>query len=176
MRKLDPDSFVKRGPHHMKRKRLERLAREAHGEASSSSPKPATPPRTEAPAPLARFIVYSDARRVPSPPRSGDNDTEDSDENENDLGQFSPLSDVVCEENGEQLPSRPTAAPRDMSDAATILRNTVLPGLHALSQLLNNIDTSNVLLDEPTYGLFIQGMGSAALLERQLSRMTSRAV
>jgi len=50
----------------------------------------------------------------------------------------------------------------------------VLPGLHALSQLLNNVDTSNVVLDQPTYGIFLQGMGSAALLERQLSRMISR--
>jgi len=167
----------------MKIRRLERLAREAHGEAPSSSPKPAPPPRTEVQAPPARFIVYSGETRVvrsESPRRAGDNDTESSDEDENDPRQFSydaPPSDVVSEDHEEQLHSistRPTATPHDMSAAATILRNTVLPGLHALSQLLNNVDTSNVVLDQPTYGIFLQGMGSAALLERQLSRMISR--
>jgi len=173
MRQLDPGSFVKRGPRHMKIRRLERLAREAHQEASSSSPQPAPPPP-------ARFIVYNGENRlVPSAPQVEDNDTEGSSEDENDPDQYhdqcfydAPLSDVVPEENGE-LHSISTRPPHDISAAATILRDT-LPSLHALSQLLNNVDTSNVVLDQSTYGLFLQGMGSAALLERQLSRMISR--
>ncbi|KAJ3517592.1 hypothetical protein NLJ89_g415 [Agrocybe chaxingu] len=73
----------------------------------------------------------------------------------------------------------PPAAPhpplgqQSMVTTISLLQETT-PKMENLSRFLNSLDADNVSLDADAYHAILQGMESAALLERQLSRIISR--
>ena len=77
--------------------------------------------------------------------------------------------------NEEQLQIGPSLStdPCETSDAIITLLQNAMPGMGALTQFLDKLDT-NLALDRQTFELLIRGMESAALLERQLARVLSR--
>jgi hypothetical protein len=184
MRKLDPDSYSKRGPRHMKAKRQRRLELEAQGLSVPVSSRRDLPSRTEVPSqpPPVRFItqVPGEHPTAPSPPEEMPGDADSQSDNDPTQDQFQEEScffpgHSILRNNEEQLQVGPSLStnPSETSDAIITLLRNAMPGMGALTQFLDKLDT-NLALDRQSFELLIRGMESAALLERQLARVLSR--
>ena len=184
MRKLDPDSYSKRGPRHMKAKRQRRLELEAQGLSVPVYSQRNSPPRPEVPSqpPPVRFInqVLGAYPTAPSPPEEmpGDADSQSDDDPTQDQFQEESClfpSHSILSNNEEQLQTGPSLStnPSGTSHAVITLLQNAMPGMGALTQFLDKLDT-NLALDRQSFELLIRGMESAALLERQLARVLSR--
>lgn len=174
MRKLDPESYAKRGPRHMKVKRLERLARDAQTLPSATSDRPVSNTRTQQPL-ATRFIVHVSGSGRPTR-ESRENDL--ASQSENDFLESETLDGppsallrvgtiTFCDQQ------TPSAAGSPATANATALLESAIPAMTTLTRFLNDLGTSNFEFDLRTHELFIRGIESAALLERQLSRIVS---
>jgi hypothetical protein len=164
MRKLDPESYAKRGPRHAKLKRQERLAREAQTAASSIASNRSPPAETRRQQDLAtRFFVHvCDSGLSGLSQEPVENDIESISENEYGESLQEP-----------QEPSSESTASAARSSLQNLLENAI-PTMTALTRFLSDASfMSDLEFDQPTYELFNRGVESAALLEQQLSRVIS---
>jgi len=172
MRKLDPESYTKRGPRHTKVKRIERLAREAQT-AFNSSASDRSPPDTRTPEPsTTRFVVHVCGSGRATPYQEH---LEHDIESQSDDGLLeSETSDAPPAEVTSTLPrpTSPAARSHFIVNASSLLEN-VIPTMNTLTRLLNDSDSSDLDFDQGTHELFIRGVECTALLERQLSRVIS---
>jgi len=164
----------------MKAKRQRRLELEAQGLSLPASSRRDSPPRPEVPSqpPPVRFItqVLGDYPTAPSPPEEMPGDADSQSDNDPTQEQFQEESCFFpsLSNNEEQPQTGPSSTNSSGTSHAVItLLQNAMPGMGALTQFLDKLDT-NLTLDRQGFELLIRGMESAALLERQLARVLSR--
>lgn len=197
MRNLDPVGHAARGPAHVKAKREQKqLAAQASCTIQPSGSHPDmnpshTPSQTvssDLPSGSPRYQLHP----IPLPPvpHSPMNVDEDSDSSGTDP-HFNPeipdQLNVLPPRNINSAPEAdallydtlpPGQSKTDTSPsiiaALDILRD-IAPQMSAVTQMLDTVDMKKEALDMQALGLVTRGMEAAALLERQLARVASKA-
>ncbi|CAA7259430.1 unnamed protein product [Cyclocybe aegerita] len=85
---------------------------------------------------------------------------------------YNPTHQHVVSYYRRPCPACRTTPTTGLPAAIGLLQETK-PKMENLSRFLNSVNAENVVLDDDLYRAILQGMDSAALLERQLSRMIS---
>ena len=194
MRILDPAGHAARGPAHVKAKRQQKqLAAQASCTIQPSGSHPDvnpshTPTRSvssDLPSVSPRYQLHP----IPLPPvpHSPMNVDDDSDSSSTDL-HFNPeIPDQFPNVNSapeaddahllhDTLPSGPskTVISPSLTAALDILRD-IAPQMSAVTRILDTLDMNKEVFDVQALGLVTGGMEAAALLERQLARVASKA-
>jgi hypothetical protein len=184
---LDPVGHAARGPAHVKAKRQQKQL-VAHTFQPSESLPDVNPSHT------ATHIVSSDLpsgssryhfNPIPLPPvpHSPMNVDEDSDYSGTDP-HFNPASpdhlNVLPPRNVSLAPDTPLPGPSrtvtspSITAALDILRD-IAPQMSAVTRIFDSLDMNKEALDVQALDLVTAGMEAAALLERQLARVASKA-
>lgn len=195
MRNLDPVGHAARGPAHVKAKRQQKqLASQANCATQPSGSLPDVNP-SHIPTQTVSSGLQSGSSRyqlhlipLPPVPHSPMNVDEDSDSSSTDP-HFNPeirdLLNLLPPRNVNPAPeadARDTLAPEpsrtvispSITAALDILRD-IAPQMSAVTRMLDTVDMNNEALDVQALGLVTGGMEAAALLERQLARVASKA-
>lgn len=198
MRNLDPVGHAARGPAHVKAKRQQKqLAVQANCTIQPSGSHPDvnpshTPTQTvssDLPSGSPRYQLHP----IPLPPvpHSRMNVDEDSDSSGTDShinpeipdqlkvlssGNSNPAPEADAHLLHNTLPPGPskTVASPSITPALDILRD-IAPQMSAVTRMLDTVDMNKEVLDVQALGLLTGGMEAAALLERQLARVASKA-
>jgi hypothetical protein len=190
MRNLDPVGHAARGPAHVKAKRQQKqlVAQANHTIQHSGSLIDVNPSHTptqtvssDLPSSSSRYQLLP----IPLPPvpHSPMNVDEHSDSSGTD-----PYSNPEIPDQPNELPPpnvnpAPDTLPPGPSRAVTspsitaaldILRD-IAPRMSAVTRMLDTVDMNKEALDVQALGLVTGGMEAAALLERQLARVASKA-
>ena len=197
MRNLDPVGHAARGPAHVKAKRQQKqLAVQTNcaTQASGSLPdvNPNHTPTQTVPPDLGSPRYQLHPIPLPPVPHSPMNVDEDSDASGTDsninseipdqLNVVSPRSNLnpALEVDAQLLhdtlppgPSKTVTSP-SITAALDILRN-IAPQMSTVTRMLDAVDMNKEVLDVQALGLLTGGMEAAALLERQLARVASKA-
>jgi len=198
MRNLDPVGHAARGPAHVKAKRQQKqLAAQANCTIQPSGSHPDINPShtlsrtisSDLPSGSPRYQLHP----IPllSVPHSPMNVDEDSDSSGTDphfnpeipdqLNVLPPRNvDTAPEADAHLLPdtlppgpSKTVTSP-SITTALDILRD-IAPQMIAVTRMLDTVDMNKEALDVQALGLVTGGMEAAALLERQLARVASKA-
>ena len=192
MRNLDPVGHAARGPAHVKAKRQQKQLAQANRTIEPSGSHPDVNP-SHTPT-QTRFQLHP-ISLPPVPPHSHMNVDEDSDSSCNgphfnpeipdQLNMLPPRNVIPAPEtDAHQLhntlppgPSNTVTSPSitpSITAALDILRD-IAPQMSAVTRMLDTVDMNNEALDVQALGLVTGGMEAAALLERQLARVASKA-
>lgn len=188
MRNLDPVGHAARGPAHVKAKRQQKQLEvqanctiQPSGSLSDVSHSPTQAISSDLPSNTSTYQLH--AIPLPPVPHSPMNLDEDSNSNDTDLhfnpeipNQLSVLTPRNVNPAPDTLPPGPsrTVTSPSITAALAILRD-IAPQMSAVTRMLDTIDMNGEVLDVEALGLVTGGMEAAALLERQLARVASKA-
>jgi hypothetical protein len=188
MRNLDPVGHAARGPAHVKAKRQQKQLAQTNCTIEPSGSHPdVNPSHTST---QTRYQLHP-ISLPPLPPHSHMNVDEDSDSSGNDphfnpgipdqlnvlpLRNVMPAPGTDAHQLHDTVPPEPsnTVTSPSITAALNILRD-IAPQMSAVTRMLDTVDMNNEALDVQALGLVTGGMEAAALLERQLARVASKA-
>ena len=192
MRNLDPVGHAARGPAHVKAKRQQKqLVAQTNCTIQPPESLPDVNPNhtpiqtvsSDLPLPSGSSRYQLHPIPLPPVPHSPMNADEDSDSGGTDPHfnpevpdqlnvlpprDLNPVPDTLL-----PGPSRTVTSP-SITAALDILRD-IAPQMSAVTRILDTVDMDKESLDTQTLGLVTGGMEAAALLERQLARVASKA-
>ena len=203
MRNLDPVGHAARGPAHVKAKRQQKqhtaqassVSAPIRSSGSDSNPNPIHTPTQTVPLHLpSGSLPRSQLHPVPLPPlpdsaameMNGDEDSSGTDPHSNSSHTEIPdqpnvlPTPILIQTDPRLLHDTPFPRPskavvsQSMVAALGILRD-IAPQMSALTRILDGLDANNETLDVQMHSLVTEGMEAAALLERQLARVASKA-
>ena len=199
MRILDPVGHAARGPAHVKAKRQQKqLAAQAgciirpsgsHPDVNPSH-TPSQSVSSDRPPGSPRYRLHPvPLIPVPHSPMNVDEDSESSDSDQHFIPEIPDQLNVLPSPNVTPAPDAPDAhllhdtlppgPPKavtspSMTAALNILRD-IAPQMSAVTRMLDTLDMNKEALDVQALGLVTGSMEAAALLERQLARVASKA-
>jgi hypothetical protein len=182
MRNLDPVGHAARGPAHVKAKRQQRQLAQANCTVQPSGSHPDDNPCHTPTQTISSDLLPSGSPRYqlhpiplpPVPPHSPMNVDEDSDAG-GVLVYPAPEADAHLLHDTLPPGLSKTVTLPSITAALDILRD-IAPQMSAVTRMLDIVDMNKEVLDVQALGLVTGGMEAAALLERQLARVASKAL
>ena len=187
MRNLDPAGHAARGPAHVKAKRQEKqLVAQANYTIQPSGSLPGvnpshTPTQTvssDLPSSSSRYQFHLIPLPLdPHPPMNVDEHSDSSGTDPYFNPEIPDQLDVLPPRNANSVPDTLHPGPSNspsITAALDILRE-IAPQMSAVTRMLDTVDMNKETLDVHALGLVTGGMEAAALLERQLARVASKA-
>lgn len=190
MRNLDPAGHAARGPAHVKAKRQQKqlVAQDNFTIQPSGSLPDVNPSHTPTQTVSSDLPSSSSSYQfhpiplslVPHPPMNVDEHSDSSGtdpyfnpEIPDQLNVLPPCNVNPTPDTLPPAPSRIVSSP-SITAALDILRD-IAPQMSAVTRMLDTVDMNKEALDVQALGLVTGGMEAAALLERQLARVASKA-